>query len=120
MEGQRYETLKTMGFILQLTQPHHVIDAMMIVLDVSIKHRRVGAYAREVNLARHLHTLFHRECISPLLARLAVKGAKCAIPITDIGGIEMAVHIIKCGIAMTAAAHDVGYASQSSQIIAFV
>ena len=54
MEGQRNEGLKAAGIVLHGTQAEHVIDTVLIVLDVPVKHGGVGAKTQLVGRARSL------------------------------------------------------------------
>ena len=51
MEGQRDERLEAAGLVLQLAQPHQMIDAMERVFDVAVEHRGVGAQPEFVGRA---------------------------------------------------------------------
>ena len=42
VEGERNKGLEAPGIILHGTQPQHVVDAILIVLDVPVEHGGVG------------------------------------------------------------------------------
>ena len=46
MERQRNERLEAAGFVLQLTQPDQMVDAVIGVFQVAVEHRGVGAQAQ--------------------------------------------------------------------------
>jgi hypothetical protein len=51
MEGQRNERLESAGFILQLPEPDHVIDAVKRVFDMAVEHRGIGSQSERMGRA---------------------------------------------------------------------
>ena len=51
MKLQRHEGLKAAGHVLQVPQPHEVVDAVLDALDVAVEHRGVGAQTELVGRA---------------------------------------------------------------------
>src|SRR5215831_17737410 len=54
VEGQRNETIEPARLILQLPQPHKMIDAFLERFDVTIQHGRIRSDAHLVNSPRDL------------------------------------------------------------------
>ncbi len=79
MERQRDERLKAAGLVLQLAQPHQVVDAVVIVLDVAVEHRAVRAQAQFMRGAMDVEPLAASALCSQMrLAHFRMKDLRAA------------------------------------------